>query len=65
MFDPDYDAKKGETALEQIQYRYELIIGARELLRSTRYYGLEILIDEQINPQILAILQDKYERGER
>jgi len=65
LFDPEYDQKKPKDVLGQINYRCSLISEARQVLKSAKYYGLDILIDEIINPYVLAILQDKFNKGER
>jgi len=64
LFDPEYDQNKPKDVLGQINYRCSLISEARQVLKSTKYYGLDILIDEIINPYVLAILQDKFNKGE-
>ena len=48
----------------QIVYRIGLILEAGEFLKSITYNGLEILIDEVINPEVLAFIQDKFNKGE-
>ncbi|MBA7592613.1 hypothetical protein ES708_34802 [subsurface metagenome] len=64
LFDPEYDQSKPKDVLGQINYRCSLISEARQILKSTKYYGLDILIDEVINPYVLSILQDKFNKGE-
>ena len=65
LFDPEYDQNKPKDVLGQINYRCSLISEARQILKSTKYYGLDIFIDEIINPYVLAILQDKFNKGEK
>jgi hypothetical protein len=40
-----------------------LIGEARKMLKKTKYKGLDIIIDENINPKILAILEHKFNKG--
>ncbi len=65
LFDPEYDQKKPKDMLGQINYRCSLISEARQILKSTKYSGLDILIDEIINHNVLAILQNKFNKGEK
>ncbi|MFW9876198.1 MAG: hypothetical protein ACFFG0_24105, partial [Candidatus Thorarchaeota archaeon] len=65
LFDPEYDKNKPQKMLDQIIYRSDLILEAREVLGSTMYNGLKIFVENNINPTILAILQDKYNKGEK
>ncbi|MBY9010436.1 MAG: hypothetical protein KGD74_11275, partial [Candidatus Lokiarchaeota archaeon] len=65
LFDPDFDQNKPEGMLDQIIYRTDLIQEARQFLKSTTYNGLEILIDETINSEVLTFLQDKFNKGEK
>lgn len=65
LFDPNYDQNKPKKALDQIRYRSDLILEAREILKTTKYKGLEIIVDERVNWQVLAFLQDKFNKGEK
>ena len=64
LFDPEYDQNKPEGVMDQIIYRSERVLEAREFLKSTTYQGLWILKDGIINPKIYEILGDKFNKGE-
>jgi len=64
LFDPNYDQNKPRKVLDQIIYRSDLILEARAILKSTKYNGLEIIVGENMNPAVIALLQDKFNKGE-
>jgi len=64
LFDPNYDQNKPHKVLDQIIYRSDLILEARAILKSTKYNGLEIIVGENMNPAVIAILQDRFNKGE-
>jgi len=64
LFDPDYDQNKPEGVMDQIIYRSDLVLEAREFLKTTTYKGFWILKDGIINPLVLEVLQDKFSKGE-
>lgn len=65
LFDPNYDQNKPTNVLGQIRYHSNLIWEAREFLKTTKYNGLEIFVDENVNWEVLAILQEKHNSGEK
>jgi len=65
LFDPNYDLNKPKDPIDQIKYRSDLILEVREILKSTKYRGLEIIVDEMVNWEVLAVLQDKFNKGEK
>jgi hypothetical protein len=64
LFDPEYEIQnKPKDVLGQTIYRSDMILEARQILKSTKYYGLDILIDEIINPYVVTILENKFSKG--
>lgn len=50
--------------MDQIVYRSDLVLEAREFLKTTTYKGFWILKDGIINPKIYEALQNKFNKGE-
>ncbi len=64
FFDPNYDLEGLQKMLKKIPYNPDAILEACKMLESTKYNDLEVFVYGKVNWEILAILRDKFNRGE-
>jgi sulfur carrier protein ThiS len=62
-FDPESNQKRREKLLDKIVYPVDLILEAKEVLKTAKYEGFDIIVDDNINPIVFALLQDKFSKG--
>ena len=64
LFNPESDQKISDKTYSKIEYNRELFLELVNLLKSTQYNGLDIIVDENINPEVLLKLKTKFDNGE-
>jgi len=64
LFNPESVQQISDKTYSKIKYDSGLILEMVNLLKSTQYNGLEIIVDENINPDVLQILKTKFNNGE-
>ncbi len=69
LFNRKFDSStpSSELLLKKIRYNKDEILKAIEVLGGTKYLNLrdDIIVDNEINSQVMAVLKDKYDKGEK
>ncbi len=65
LFNPNSDLTAPEFSSSRLFYDTQLLTEAKNVLALDHYEGHQIIVDEAINPEVLAILATKFNSGEQ
>ncbi len=65
FFEPNSELDNPKESLDRLHYDEELHSTARDFLRGKKYKGFDITVDDWVNWEVLALLKEKWESGEK